>query len=82
MPGWSDVPLAALLSNKSGLPSIIENSLDGEVFTLRVSGPVGPDYTVLASPDLVSWAPVFTTNSPAVPFSRAFTNGVRPGTAE
>jgi len=33
-----------------------------------INGDNGPDYTVLASTNLTSWAPVFTTNSPALPF--------------
>ena len=33
-----------------------------------ISGDSGPDYTIQASMDLVSWLPVFTTNPPALPF--------------
>ncbi len=36
---------------------------------LTVNGPQGPDYTVLTSSNLVSWQALFTTNSPAMPFT-------------
>jgi len=38
-------------------------------FGFWVDGDVGPDYTVLASTNLTSWSPVFTTNSPTLPFN-------------
>ena len=37
-------------------------------FQLRVSGDAGPDYTLLGSTNLLDWAELFTTNSPALPF--------------
>ncbi len=47
--------------------------LPGQV-GLTVNGPQGPDYTLLTSSNLVSWQAVFTTNSPAMPFTFATTN--------
>ena len=41
---------------------------------MTVNGPQGPDYTLLASSNLVSWQALFTTNSPAMPFTFATTN--------
>jgi hypothetical protein len=37
-------------------------------FRLTVSGDYGPDYTVEASTNLLTWTPLYTTNSPALPF--------------
>lgn len=42
-------------------------STDGRL-QLRVSGDSGPDYTILASVDLVNWLPVFTNTTPTLPF--------------
>lgn len=38
-------------------------------FSMSVNGPQGPDYTLLMSTDLVNWQSIFTTNSPATPFT-------------
>jgi glucuronoarabinoxylan endo-1,4-beta-xylanase len=42
--------------------------------SMTVNGPQGPDYTVLTSSNLVSWQALFTTNSPAMPFTFTGTN--------
>ena len=42
--------------------------------SMTVNGPQGPDYTVLTSSNLVSWQALFTTNSPATPFTFTATN--------
>jgi hypothetical protein len=58
------------------VPATVQrSSMAGGLFTLEVTGPAGPDYTILASPDLTSWSPVFVTNAPAIPFSCTLTNG-------
>jgi glucuronoarabinoxylan endo-1,4-beta-xylanase len=49
------------------------NLVPGQV-GMTVTGPQGPDYTLLTSSNLVSWQAVFTTNSPAMPFTFATTN--------
>jgi hypothetical protein len=38
-------------------------------FVLQVSGQSGPDYEIQVSTNLTQWSAVFTTNSPAMPFS-------------
>ncbi len=43
-------------------------------FNMAITGPQGPDYTVLMSTDLVNWQSIFTTNSPATPFTFTDTN--------
>ncbi len=45
-------------------------------FQLTITGDPGPDYSVQASSNLVDWSTLFTTSSPALPFSWADTNGV------
>ena len=40
-------------------------------FTMTLTGPTGPDYTVQAASDLTSWTNLFTTNSPPLPFTWA-----------
>ena len=37
--------------------------------SMIVTGPQGPDYTLLASTNLVNWQTLFTTNSPATPLT-------------
>jgi endoglucanase len=43
-------------------------SAAGDQLVLQVSGATGPDYEIQASTDLINWSPLFTTNSPAMPF--------------
>ena len=40
----------------------------GGTYQMQISGDVGPDYTIQASTDLVSWASLYTTNPAAMPF--------------
>ena len=42
--------------------------------SLTVNGPQGPDYTVWTSTNLTVWQALFTTNSPAVPYTFIDTN--------
>ena len=58
-------------------PVLTMAGLAGGQFQMLVNGDYGPDYTVTVSTNLVSWASVFTTNSPALPFlwSESATNG-------
>jgi len=49
-------------------PVLTMAGLAGGQFQMLVNGDYGPDYTVTVSTNLVSWASVFTTNSPALPF--------------
>ena len=57
-------------------PVLTMAGLAGGQFQMLVNGDYGPDYTVTVSTNLVSWASVFTTNSPALPFlwSESVTN--------
>jgi hypothetical protein len=40
----------------------------GGTFQLMIDGIAGPDYTVQGSTNLTSWADLYATNSPALPF--------------
>jgi hypothetical protein len=51
--------------------------LGGQV-NLAVSGPQGPDYTVLTSTNLTDWQILFTSNSPAIPITLVDTNSLDP----
>ena len=44
-------------------------------FEFLINGDAGPDYTIQFSTNLVSWLPLTTVNSPALPFIWADTNG-------
>ena len=48
-------------------PALNAVSLSNGRFGFWINGDTGPDYTILASTDLASWIPVFTTNSPPLP---------------
>jgi len=56
------------------LPTLDAASITNGRFGFWVAGDVGPDYTIQASTDLVSWASVAALTSPAVPFFWADTN--------
>jgi glucuronoarabinoxylan endo-1,4-beta-xylanase len=45
-------------------------------FSMTITGPQGPDYSVLMSTDLVNWQTIFSTNSPSLPFTFTDTNAV------
>ncbi len=48
-------------------PALNAVSLSNGRFGFWINGDTGPDYTILASTNLTSWIPVFTTNSPPLP---------------
>jgi hypothetical protein len=50
----------------------VQNS--GGKTILTVNGPIGPDYTLLSSTNLLNWFPVFMTNSPTSPMILMDTN--------
>jgi hypothetical protein len=55
-------------------PALQSVSLAGGTFQFQVAGDAGPDYTIQASTNLVNWSPLFTTNSPALPFNWSDSN--------
>jgi glucuronoarabinoxylan endo-1,4-beta-xylanase len=46
--------------------------------SMTVNGPQGPDYTLWTSTDLINWQTLFTTYSPATPFTLVDTNSTDP----
>jgi pectin methylesterase-like acyl-CoA thioesterase len=52
-------------------PNASSSAYSGGQFTVTVSGQSGPDYAVQVSTNLASggWATIFSTNSPAMPFT-------------
>lgn len=50
------------------LPAIVSATVSNGAFSCQLTGAAGPDYQIQASSNLLDWSPVFTTNSPALPF--------------
>jgi hypothetical protein len=55
--------------NPLTLPTASSINLANGQFGFQVGGQAGPDYAVQASSNLVDWSTLFSTNSPAMPFS-------------
>jgi glucosylceramidase len=55
-------------------PLLVSSLNSNRQFNLTVNGDTGPDYTLLSSSNLLIWAPIWTTNSPALPFTWIETN--------
>ena len=54
--------------NRPAQPVIGAAGLSNGRFSFPVAGDRGPDYTILASTNLIAWSPVWLTNSPLPPF--------------
>jgi hypothetical protein len=59
--------------NPATLPSFKSVVLNGRI-TLSATGMVGPDYSLLASTNLVNWQLLYTTNSATMPVTFTDTN--------
>jgi hypothetical protein len=59
------------------LPTLSSSGLSKGLFRMSVSGSVGPDYTVQASTNLITWTNLFTTNPATLPFTWTDTNTAR-----
>ena len=59
---------AVVVTNLASPQVLTVSASDGQLI-LQVNGASGPDYQVQASTNLLNWTPVFTTNSPAMPFT-------------
>jgi hypothetical protein len=59
--------------NPLAQPQFSQIAFSNGQFILQVNGDSGPDYQIQVSTNLADWNTVFTTNSPAMPFS--WTNG-------
>ncbi len=68
LPVLGDTQQFSVVVSPIPAPSFTQVALTNNLFRLTITGAVGPDYTVEASTNLVDWRPVFTTNSPTIPF--------------
>jgi hypothetical protein len=68
-PTMSATQSFAVTVTRPASPNLQSVLLTGGTFQFQVSGDAGPDYTVQASTNLTTWAPLFTTNSPSLPFN-------------
>lgn len=46
----------------------------GNLLNLTIAGPIGPDYSLLTSTNLLDWQSMLTSNSPVTPFILTVTN--------
>jgi hypothetical protein len=67
-PSLSATQSFSVIVNRPSQPGLTSPALSNGQFTLLISGDTGPDYTVQSSTNLVDWLPIFSTNSPALPF--------------
>ena len=74
MPALSATNNFHVIVNPLPPPAISSITTSGPVIKLSANGLQGPDYTILTSTNLTSWQAVFTTNSPALPFTFNYTN--------
>ena len=56
------------------LPVATSQGMSNGVFRFNINGVTGPDYTVVASTNLLIWTNLFTTNPATLPFTWADTN--------
>ncbi len=69
MPSMSATQSFSVTVNPLTQPQISSPQWNGSQFSLTINGQSGPDYAVQLSTNLINWQTVFTTNSPAMPFS-------------
>jgi hypothetical protein len=60
--------------NKLTPPALVPLDFTNSQLKLLITGDTGPDYTVQGSTDFTTWTNLFTTNSPAPPFTWTITN--------
>ncbi|HZI31918.1 MAG TPA: cadherin repeat domain-containing protein, partial [Candidatus Binatia bacterium] len=60
------------LGSQPSIHSIVSTA--GASLNLEITGPTGPDYTILTSTNLFDWQSLLTSNSPATPFTLTVTN--------
>ena len=75
-PSMSATQSFAVTVARPAVPVLSAASATNKQFGFWISGDAGPDYTVQVSTNLTSWKPVFTSNSPALPFFWADTNAL------
>jgi hypothetical protein len=60
------------------LPTLTQAAVSNGQFSLTLNGMAGPDYGIQISSNLVDWQTIFSTNSPALPFTWLDTNSTVP----
>jgi hypothetical protein len=68
-PSLSATQSFSIIVNPLPLPHFSSAGWSHGQLVLQVSGQAGPDYEIQSSTNLTQWSAVFTTNSPAMPFS-------------
>jgi hypothetical protein len=63
----------------SSLPAFDSIVAARNSFNLSITGPAGPDYTLLTSTNLLNWQQLLTSNSPVTPLTLTVTNQNEPG---
>ncbi len=80
----SGAPPLSATNNFNVIVNAVTNPVVGPVnysaghVSLTVNGPLGPDYTLWTSTNLVNWQSLFITNSPPIPFTVTDTNSTDP----
>jgi uncharacterized repeat protein (TIGR03806 family) len=67
-PSMSASQAFSVTVNRPAQPVLNNAFMTNGQIRLVIAGDVGPDYTVLASTNLVDWNAIFTTNQPSTPF--------------
>jgi hypothetical protein len=62
--------------NQPAFPILNATSITNGQFGFLINGDMGPDYAIQSSTNLTAWVPIFTSNSPALPFLWVDTNSV------
>jgi hypothetical protein len=78
-PGMSATNNFNVTVNPLTQPAFNSITVSNRQTILVANGMSGPDYTLLASTDLVTWRALFTTNSPGMPVTLVDTNAVTNG---
>ncbi len=73
-PGLSATQSFTATVIRPSVPVINAGLITNGNFGFWINGDSGPDYTILASTNLTSWAPIFTSNSPGLPYYWVDTN--------
>jgi len=68
IPSLSATQSFSVTVNPLAQPQLSVMSWNGSQLALQVNGDSGPDYQVQSSTNLSNWDPVFTANSPPMPF--------------
>ena len=63
-----------VIVNPLAQPTVSSINVSGGQVSLVATGAVGPDYTLWASTNLMSWQILFTSNSPVTPVTLVDTN--------